>query len=98
MPIKGQHGKYAWQEEEEIKEDSSTVLMLQEQLFISELFRGIQGAVSLILLYRQFFSERFLPVQKSCRMCVQFAFYHQFGINTWMSKFEEETDSILFAY
>ena len=25
-------GKYAWQEEEEIKEDSSTVLMLQEQL------------------------------------------------------------------
>ena len=32
-------GKYAWQEEEEIKRDSSTVLMLQEQLFISGTFR-----------------------------------------------------------
>ena len=45
-------GKYAWQEEEEIKEDSSTVLMLQEQLFISELFRYVQDAILLILHYR----------------------------------------------
>ena len=28
-------------------------------------------------------------------MCFQFAFYHQFGINTWRSKFEQKTDSIL---
>ena len=28
-------GKYAWQEEEEIREDSSTVLILQEQLFLA---------------------------------------------------------------
>ena len=35
-------GKYAWQEEE-IKEDSSTVLMLQEQLCISELFMAHSG-------------------------------------------------------
>ena len=28
-------------------------------------------------------------------MCAQFAFYHQFGINTWRSKFEQKTDSIL---
>ena len=45
-------GKYAWQEEEEINEDSSPVLMLQEQLFISELFRDIQDAISLIICYR----------------------------------------------
>ena len=32
-------GKCAWQEEEEIKRYSRTVLMLQEQLFVSELFR-----------------------------------------------------------
>ena len=44
-------GKYAWQEEE-IKEDSSTVLMLQEQLFISELFMDIQDAILLIFHYR----------------------------------------------
>ena len=32
-------GKYAWQEEEEIREYSSTVLILQEQLY----FRALQG-------------------------------------------------------
>ena len=45
-------GKYAWQEEEEIREDSSTVLILQEQLCISELFTDIQDAILLILRYR----------------------------------------------
>ena len=30
-------------------------------------------------------------------MCVQSAFYHQLKINTWRSKFEQETDSILLA-
>ena len=28
-------------------------------------------------------------------MCVQSSFYHQLWINTWRSKFEQETDSIL---
>ena len=45
-------GKHVWQQEEEIKEDSSTELMLQEQLFISELFRDIQDAILLILHYK----------------------------------------------
>ena len=45
-------GKHVWQQEEEIREDSSTVLMIQEQLFISELFKDIQDVVSLILLDR----------------------------------------------
>ena len=45
-------GKHAWQDEEEIKEDSSTVLMLQEQLFISELFKDVEDANLLILHYR----------------------------------------------
>ena len=30
-------------------------------------------------------------------MCVKFAFYHQFGINTWRSKFEQKTDGILLS-
>ena len=30
-------------------------------------------------------------------MCVQFAFHHQFGIDTRRSKFEQQTDSILSA-
>ena len=34
------------------KRDSSTVLMLQEQLFISELFKDIQDAILLILHYK----------------------------------------------
>ena len=45
-----------WRMEENLqsqfKEDSSTVLMLQEQLFISELFKDIQVAILLILHYR----------------------------------------------
>ena len=55
IPLIGliESGKHAWQEEEEeIKEDSSTVLMLQEQLFLFELFKDIQDAILLILHYR----------------------------------------------
>ena len=40
------------QEEEEQRGDSSTVMMHQEQLFISEPFRDIQDAILLILHYR----------------------------------------------
>ena len=42
-------GKHAWQQEEEQTGDSSTVLMIQEQSFISELFKDIQDAILLIL-------------------------------------------------
>ena len=45
-------GKHAWQEEEETRKDSSTVLILLEQLCISELFRDIQDAILLIVHYR----------------------------------------------
>ena len=45
-------GKHAWQEGEETRKDSSTVLILQEQLCISELFKDIQDVILLILLYR----------------------------------------------
>ena len=43
-------GKHVWQQEEGKK--SSFVLMIQEQLFFSELFKDIQDAILLILLYR----------------------------------------------
>ena len=42
-------------------------------------------------------SEQLLPIHLSCRMCNQFTFHHQFGIDTWRSKFEQQTDSILSA-
>ena len=35
-----------------VKGDSSTVLIFQEQLFLSELFKDIQDAILLILHYR----------------------------------------------
>ena len=34
-------GKHAWQQEEEQKGDISTALMIQEYLFISELFKEL---------------------------------------------------------
>ena len=43
------------------------------------------------------FSEQLLPVHLTCRMCNQYTFYHQFGIDTWRSKIEQQTDSILSA-
>ena len=45
-------GKYGWQQEEDKKEEISTVLIFQEQLFTSELFKDTQDVVSLILHYR----------------------------------------------
>ena len=44
-------GKYAWQQEDQ-KEDISTDLIFQEQLFTSELFKDTQDVVSLILCYK----------------------------------------------
>ena len=75
-------------------------LMIQEQLFISELFKDIQDAILLILHYRTMCgnSERILPSYLPCWMCIQSALYHQLWIDTWRSKFEQETDSILPAY
>ena len=45
-------GRKAWQEKEETRNDTSIVLIHQEQSCISELFKVIQDAVSLIPLYR----------------------------------------------
>ena len=45
-------GKHAWQHEEDQKEDISIVLIFQEQLFTSELFKDTQDEASLILRYR----------------------------------------------
>ena len=45
-------GKHACQQEEEHKGDISIVLIFPEQLFISELFKDIQDAFSLILHYK----------------------------------------------
>ena len=45
-------GKHAWQDEEEKRKDSSTVLRIQEQLCVSEIFKDIQDAILLILHYR----------------------------------------------
>ena len=45
-------GKHAWQQEDDQKEDISTALIFQEQLFTSELFKDTQDVVSLILHYK----------------------------------------------
>ena len=42
-------------------------------------------------------SDQFLPIYLPFWMCFQSSFYHQLWINTWRSKFEQETDIILLA-
>ena len=92
-------GRVQWQEAEETRKSVNIVLTHQDKFFISELFKVIQDAVSLILFYKtMFFSpEQLLPVHLSRRMCNQFTFHHQFGIDTLRSKVEQQTDSILSA-
>ena len=46
-------GNHAWQEEEEIRKNSSTVLILQEQLCISELFRDIKYSTGQCCYFEQ---------------------------------------------
>ena len=74
------NGRKAWQEEEETRKDSSTVLILQEKFFTSQLFKVIQDAISLIpsLHHNVAISGRFLQVHLSRWMCNQFTFHHQF--------------------
>ena len=91
-------GRKAWQEEEETRKryqyctDSSFDLVppSSSRSFRTQphwsYFAGHCG-----------YSDRFLRVHLSCRMCVQFTFTHQLGINTWRTKFEQQTDSILSA-
>ena len=88
-------GKHVWQEEEEIRKDSSIVLILQEQLCISELFRDIQDAILMILRCRTVWlfkatSSSTKTMSDVLSICILF------GIDTWRSKFEDKTDSILF--
>ena len=92
-------GRKAWQEEEETRNDTSIVLFCQEQCCTSELFKVIQDVVSLILLHRtmSLFRATSSDIYLSCRMCNQFTFHNQIGIDTWRSKFEQQTDSILSA-
>ena len=80
-------GQHAWQEVEETRKDTSIVLILQEQLCTSELFKGIQDAVPLILLY-------FFHIMSDVPSIY---IHHQFGIDTGRSKFEQQTDSVLSA-
>ena len=70
-------GKHARQEEEETRKDFSIVLILLEQLCISELFK-----------YNVIIQSNFFQCIYHVGCAIIFAFYHQFWINTWRSKFE----------
>ena len=81
-------GRTQWQKEEETRKDFNIVLIHQDKkFFISELFKVIQDAISLILHYRCTNSEQLLPVHLSHRMCNQFTLHHVFRIDTRRSEF-----------
>ena len=70
------------------KKDTSTVLILQEQFVYLRALQGHSGCnrIDPALQDNVFYSEQLLPVHLSCRVCNQFTFHHQFGIDTWRSK------------
>ena len=82
------------QKAEETSKDFNVVLIHQDQkFFISELFKVIQDAISLIL--HDIDSDQFLRVQLSHRMCNQLTLHHEFRIDTRRTNFEHKTDGIL---
>ena len=87
------------QQEEEKRKYFNIVLIRQEQSCTSELFKAIQDAVLLILLYKTMFviSSGFFQYICHCWIWNQFSFHHQFRIDTGRSKFEQQTDSVLSA-
>ena len=76
-------GKHAWQEEEGIRKYSSTNYVFPSSL---KTFRTYWSFITGQCDY----SEQLLPVQISCRMCVQFTSCHQFGIDAWRSNCEQK--------
>ena len=58
-------------------------------------FRALQGHSGRNLIDPSLQDNVIIQSNLPCWMCVQSSFYHQLWINTWRSKFEQETDSIL---
>ena len=92
-------GRAAWQEEEETRKDTSIVLILQEQFCTSRALQGHSGRnpTDPSLQDNVVIPSDIFQYILSCRMCNQFTFHHQFGIDTRKSKFEQTADSILSA-
>ena len=92
-------GRKAWQEEEETRKDTSIVLIPQEQILYLRALQGHSGRSLVdptlqdnVVIPSDFFQYIF---HVGC--AINFTFHHQFGIDTWTSKFEQQTDSILSA-
>ena len=84
--------------EEDTNEDISIVLIILEQLSISELFKDILGAVSLIYTTGQCVDWTWnIPLHLPCGVHIQSSLYHQQWIDTWRSEFEQKTNSVLLA-
>ena len=79
-------GKLVWLQEEVRKEDISIALMIRERFSTSVLFKDILEAISWNIPLRLPHWVRF-----------QSSFNYQQWIGTWRSKFEQKTNSVLFA-
>ena len=93
-------GRVQWQEAEETREDLNIVLIHQDKkFFISELFKVIQDAITLILNCRtMYYSEQILRVHLSYWMCGQFTLHHKFRIDSGRTKIGQgKTNSILYG-
>ena len=91
-------GKLVWLQEEARNEDISIALIIREQFSTSELFKDILVATSLIQRFRTMWRwELDIPLHLPRWMHIQSSFYYQQWIDTWRSRFEQKTDSVLLA-
>ena len=92
-------GNLVWQQEEVRKGDISIALIIREGSFTSELFKDTLELISLTYVIGQCSDwEWNIPSYLPHWMCIQSSLYYQQWIDTWRSRFEQKTDSILFAH
>ena len=94
-------GKPARQEEEETRKNIQYCTDSSGAILYLRALQGHSGRNIIdpsfqdnVIVQNNFFQYMY---HVSCRMCVQFTFHHQFGINTGRTKFEQQTVSILSA-
>ena len=89
-------GKLVWLQEEDRNEDVSIALIIREQFSTSEFFKDILETILLILRYRTMWNWN-IPLHLPRRTRFQSSFNYQQWIDTWRSKFEQKTNSVLLA-
>ena len=93
-------GNLVWHQEEVQKGDISIALIIREESFTSVFFKGHSGhnLIDPTLQDNVLIQCGNIPSHLPHWMCVQSSLCYQQWIDTWRSRFKQETNSVLLAY